>query len=53
MSAPGWQRPENYRKSLFPIQVGDTPLRLKTRISIGFQADTPKVNRTVVIIYLK
>ena len=30
-------------------QVGNTPNRLETRISIGFQADTPLFNRTLLI----
>jgi hypothetical protein len=30
------------------IHVGDTPLRLETLIRIDFQADTTKVNRTLL-----
>jgi hypothetical protein len=37
------------RKRVIAVQIGDTPYRLETRASIGFQADTPLVNRTVLI----
>jgi hypothetical protein len=37
-----------YRKQALTVQIGDTPNRLETRVSIGFQADTPQVNRTVL-----
>jgi hypothetical protein len=38
-----------YLKQVIAVQIGDTTYRLETRVCIGFQADTPQINRTVLI----
>lgn len=39
-----------YRKEAIAVQIGDTPRRLETLTSTGFQADTPQVNRTLLTL---
>jgi len=41
-------KPQRIANSRFEIQIVDTHGILKTRISIGFQADDPQINRTLV-----